>query len=164
VGVKRLRRSLFNTAAALSLALCVAACVLWVRSYWRYDSGIDGRVALASHRGHFFWLRSFSTSDARDYYAGPVGEADQTRDIIRKNAKWRLLGFSYTAVPDVGVLVTPSWFVAGLLAIVPAVWLRRRRGVRRRCRLGLCPTCGYDLRATPDRCPECGTLGQGRSS
>jgi hypothetical protein len=61
----------------------------------------------------------------------------------------------------------PPLSVLGLLlAIPPAVWLRSRMIAKRRDRdqLGLCPSCGYDLRATPDRCPECGTVPAGREA
>jgi hypothetical protein len=48
------------------------------------------------------------------------------------------------------------WFPTALLAALPLCWvfLRIRRG--RGKGAGFCRVCGYDLRGTPDRCPECG--------
>lgn len=34
---------------------------------------------------------------------------------------------------------------------------RRQLRLQLRC-MGYCPECGYDLRATPERCPECGKV------
>jgi hypothetical protein len=52
----------------------------------------------------------------------------------------------------------PHWFAAVPFAILPAVRLHGMLRARRVRRDGLCPRCGYDLRATPARCPECGAV------
>lgn len=49
----------------------------------------------------------------------------------------------------------PHWALFAITALLPLA--RGWRALRRRRRgPGVCPKCGYDLRASPDRCPECG--------
>ena len=52
----------------------------------------------------------------------------------------------------------PCWAIVLMTAPVPVLYVRRLRWLRRafRARQGLCPGCGYDLRASTGRCPECG--------
>lgn len=56
--------------------------------------------------------------------------------------------------------VVPWWAVVATMSALPVgrglpIMVRRRR-TRRRTLTGHCRQCGYDLRATPGRCPECG--------
>jgi hypothetical protein len=62
---------------------------------------------------------------------------------------------------EVWAVMAPHWSLAALSGVLPALgllrWVRRRRKVMRE-KAGRCPACGYDLRATPERCPECGAV------
>ena len=45
-----------------------------------------------------------------------------------------------------------------LLAVLWGMLKAPAHARERRRAVGLCARCGYDLRATPERCPECGTV------
>ena len=190
--MKRLRRWLLNGAAAASALLCVAACVLWVRSYWRWDmllhypqSGEGGwsetyLQALNSNRGIVKLGSRRTNSPLRhegcwDFWSFPAEpRANVGVGAVRWSAvgcAWRTNTFTanlYGSGPvrwRDDVLRFPHAFVALLLGIPPL--LRLAFALRRRpyCGRGVCPACGYDLRAGPeaggalvDRCPECGAV------
>jgi hypothetical protein len=76
--------------------------------------------------------------------------------------RWGLGDYSYQLLGQHGEgsrtkLAVPWWLLAGGASVLPgcrtSATLRRPRSRR----VGSCAGCGYDLRATPDKCPECGT-------
>jgi hypothetical protein len=59
------------------------------------------------------------------------------------------------------VVIFPMWAPFLLMTLLTALALRNESGARlrrRRARTACCIACGYDLRASPDRCPECGSV------
>jgi hypothetical protein len=94
----------------------------------------------------------------------PLSDGLQLHDPTQMNRLERL-GFDFSSEHGVGgrscAMVFPNWFPMILLAILPGyAILMAARSLKRRAiaPAGRCRHCGYDLRATPDRCPECGTV------
>ena len=61
--------------------------------------------------------------------------------------------YDFHSLSAANVVWLASMFGCSVAMWVVQIDLSRRS---RRIRSNQCPTCGYDLRATPDRCPECG--------
>jgi hypothetical protein len=61
---------------------------------------------------------------------------------------------------DVERFASPTWALVAGTALLPVLWLAwqvLRASIRRRLSaLNRCSDCGYDLRGSPERCPECG--------
>lgn len=79
------------------------------------------------------------------------GELRADLDRYRAIADGNFWRFHWRAV----LTVIVTWVVLIELGMLGGKRIREAWMVRRH-REGLCSVCGYDLRATPDRCPECG--------
>jgi len=170
---------LFNLLAAISLLICVATGALWVRTFWRSDRfqlGDHQRILTTNHRIIIIYSSrpystrvpfvsgpaSYKVSQAFGPFWGFIGRPPGGEP------RYGALGFFYASATlnpqlpsQFTYIVIPFWFIFALFAVLPIVWLKRRRGGYAP---RLCPTCGYDLRAAPERCPECGTVCEAQSA
>jgi hypothetical protein len=173
--MSRFTLRLFKVLTAFSLVLFITATAAWARSYFARDSvglGLGHIAAYAEwsegtlvldfairapqvpaaqylmhwHRApeqivpRYFHLHESSYLDVR-WSLGSYGYSGAARNGIG----WRTLFIPFAVVCVLSVLLPLRW-----LALEP---LRRRE---RRRLSGRCASCGYDLRASTDRCPECG--------
>jgi hypothetical protein len=163
------KRRLFNVLAAVSLVLFVVSVMSWCGSFWwNTELGYLGeRNSLVAEEWHgkvgFYWMRwsatdnvqrqtgfSFRLSGIPDHYlvaSGPLASigfgSQANRTLIN--------GITY----DESLVVVPYYSLLLPTLVMPSLWFWRRL---RTTHFGpmQCRGCGYDLRATPDRCPECG--------
>ena len=171
-------RRLFNLFTDLSLVLGLACIGMWVRSGYVGDSIVKDyaskRVQFSSISGDIKISLSQAltysrekplplmwTSDSVEWFSGrqgPIWEWNWpfyasylSTQVINGSAKTDRLQ----------IVRLPYWLLTIPTALLPGfrvgLWFWGRWKTKRRSKLGLCLQCGYDLRASPERCPECGT-------
>jgi hypothetical protein len=158
-----MRRRPLSYAALLSAGLLLIVLGFWTGSYERqrdvrFGPLVDGG-ALPFHAANLessqggVWLQTISTSSAAaaasKTHVNLLGVSVTSGDV--------LVAQPSTYIHSVAVRI-PYWSFAGVASILPLLWVRGVRRQRRRFRSGHCPGCGFDLRMTPDACPECGLV------
>src|SRR3954464_11233414 len=162
-----MKRRLLNLLVLLSLLLCMAVVALWVRCYFAADGVGVGQTIMVSTGGRLCLAVPYG---AMPYAHGKLFRVIGDRERLalglllfgrQPGVQWEAAGFEYRDAAVTGgglrLYALPWWVIALGFAVAPA-WRGLRTWRRRHLlRPALCPSCGYDLRATPDRCPECGT-------
>ena len=104
-----------------------------------------------------------------DYYSphwiGPIFKITVTKQLDFVTEKVPDLAWSYQwwDYDEFYAYGTPTWIPVILFSILPFLAFTGIFKKRQRLADGLCIHCGSDLRATPDRCPECGRVPTARA-
>jgi hypothetical protein len=162
--MRRLPRILLNAATVVSMVLCLATVAalsgLAPRSghvrFWRFAGGwvlqqhrYTAIVIMARpHQVDDGWR--WAQEDARRWYdrQDAVGLTRTASTPVRTGA-YEVAQYAAWA---------PPWLWALATGLLPTSRVVLRRKSRRPNGAGRCAACGYDLRASPDRCPECGKV------
>jgi hypothetical protein len=153
------RRLLFDLVAAASLAVCVVAGVEW-RASRHEDTRATTNAMFSSPRT--LVLSTGQTLEGKDNYflasgSGALRLMHLTfSPVVTADGRHGVLDPYFEEVAHL-----PYGLVCAVFALPPLgwawLWKRRRTSLANASR-GRCEACGYDLRATPDRCPECGAV------
>lgn len=117
----------------------------------RRDIVFDHQRLAADNLGGFIpprgWYYNVEEADEAQVHLWPTyaGSGSFTPSIPDRNG-----------VQGSATLTLPHWLLLCVFAILPSVTITR--AIRKHARpSGTCRKCGYDLRASKERCPECGT-------
>ena len=143
--MRRLPRILLNAATVLSLLVGTASLGMWAAGMLGEGTGHNWT------RGNRFYRAGY---DRGLLYIQNMSLSALPRPAFRTYG-----GLGIRLVDDGG---WETWHFAMHCAYPAGVSLAAfvfcRKASSRMPPSGHCPTCGYDLRATPDCCPECGTV------
>jgi hypothetical protein len=157
----------FNVVAILSLLLCVATLALLVNvnaparlfSAEKY-SGVLGETSMRIIHVTYFAGRVELAADIdrRPTEFGPELNMGWQFEFAKvyTTPPWHRGHFYHQGNLWTATILFPIWRLSAALSIIPLARYGLVIRERRRAAKGLCASCGYDLRATPDRCPECG--------
>lgn len=111
-------------------------------------------------------ITTINDEHAKNLTWRPNFDIDNYLDETLIGFRYQNIYFSQHHLTANGFLVTGGGHFTGVgipipialptFGVLPFCLLRRHFRLRRRMRLGLCRNCGYDVRASTSRCPECG--------